>query len=40
MQMICVTDMIIKVLAAGRNLIKSSFKYRESFNDVTSRVSN
>ena len=31
--MICVTDMIIKVLAAGRNLIINSFQYRELFND-------
>ena len=33
MQIICVTDMIIKVLSAGRNLIINSFKYRELFNE-------
>ena len=33
MQIICVTDMIIKVLAAGRNLIINSFQYRELFNE-------
>ena len=33
MQIICVTDMIIKVLSAGRNLIINSFKYREMFNE-------
>ena len=31
--MICVTDMIIKVLSAGRNLIINSFQYRELFNE-------
>ena len=31
--MICVTDMIIKVLSAGRDLVINSFKYRESFNE-------
>lgn len=31
--MICVTDMIIKVLAVGRNLIINSFQYRELFNE-------
>lgn len=31
--MICVTDMIIKVLSAGRDLVINSFKYRELFNE-------
>lgn len=33
MQMICVTDMIIKVLSAGRDLVINSFQYRELFNE-------
>lgn len=33
MQVLCVTDMIIKVPAAGRNLIINSFQYRELFNE-------
>lgn len=31
--MICATDMIIKVLSAGRDLVINSFKYRELFNE-------